>query len=102
MSGTSAKGGKYHYYVCSRYYAEGTDACTGVRVRQSRLEDFEVMQLRDRILTPDSLRELTRMVNEELREDIGSIGSRPVKWCNGIAPSSCRSGKLLDQHGFLL
>jgi len=34
------------------------------------------MQLRDRILTPDSLRELTRMVNEELREDIGSIGDR--------------------------
>jgi len=76
MSGTSAKGGKYHYYVCGRYYAEGADACTGVRVRQSRLEDFVVMQLRDRILTPDSLRELTRMVNEELREDIGSISDR--------------------------
>ena len=30
-------------------------------------------------------------------------GSRPVKWCNGIAPSSCRSrSELLDQHGFLL
>ena len=30
-------------------------------------------------------------------------GSRPVKWCNGIAPSSCgSSSELLNQHGFLL
>ena len=34
------------------------------------------MQLRDRILTPDNLRELTCMVNEELRADIGLISDR--------------------------
>lgn len=76
MSGTSAKSGKYHYYVCGRYYVDGTDACDGVRVRQSRLEDFVVMQLRDRILTPDNLKELTSMVNEELRADIGLISDK--------------------------
>ena len=76
MSGTSAKSGKYHYYVCGRYYMEGTGECSGLRVRQTRLEDFVVMQIRDRILTPDNLRELTRMVNEELREERSSAGDR--------------------------
>ncbi len=33
MAGTSAKGGKYHYYTCGRYYCGGKQACTGVRVR---------------------------------------------------------------------
>ena len=35
-----------------------------------------VTQRRDRILTPDSLRELTRMVNEKLRENMGSVSDR--------------------------
>ena len=34
------------------------------------------MQLRDRILTPENLRELTRMVNEELQEGVGSTRDR--------------------------
>ena len=76
MSGTSAKGGKYHYYVCGRYYLEGTGCCSGIRVQQTRLEDFVVSQVRDQILTPDNLRELTRMVNEELRTDIGTTSER--------------------------
>ena len=76
MSGTSAKGGRYHYYVCGRYYMEGTGSCAGLRVRQSRLEDFVLLQLRDRILTPENLQELTRMVNEELQESVGSTRDR--------------------------
>ena len=55
---------------------EGTDSCAGIRVQQTRLEDFVVSQVRDQILTPENLRELTRMVNEELRTDIGTINER--------------------------
>ena len=76
MSGTAAKSGAYHYYVCGRYYVEGATECTGVRVRQSRLEDFVIMQVRDRILTPENIHELTEMVNEELRERDTAIQER--------------------------
>ncbi len=68
MAGTSAKGGRYHYYTCARYYCEGKEACRGVRVRQKRLESFVVSQIRDIVLEEGNLRDLAHLVNEELRE----------------------------------
>lgn len=68
MAGTSAKGGKYHYYTCQRYYREGKEACPGIRVPQKRLEDFVISRARDVILDEENLRKLTQMVNDELKQ----------------------------------
>jgi len=94
MSGTDAKSGAYHYYVCGRYYSEGTTECPGIRVRQSRLEDFVITQVRDRILTPDNIRELTTMVNEELREGETAIQERIVV----VRQELENLAKRLDKH----
>jgi len=94
MSGTSAKGGRYHYYVCGRYYADGTDSCSGIRVQQTKLEDFVLAQIRERILTPANLCDLTRMVNEELKAGTATVGER-------LEATRCELsglGKRLEKH----
>ncbi|MHA1814091.1 MAG: recombinase family protein [Candidatus Thorarchaeota archaeon] len=67
MCGTSAKGGKYHYYTCQQYYHEGKEACRGIRIPKKKLESFVLTRVRDVILDDDNLRTLVEMVNEELQ-----------------------------------
>ena len=76
MSGTSAKRGAYHYYTCALYYTEGKASCPGVRVRQAKLEEFVVAQVRSKILSPENLSDLVRMVNAELSGQSAELGNR--------------------------
>ena len=73
MVGTSAKGGKYHYYTCQRYYREGKHACSGIRISQRKLEDFVLSRVRDVILDEENLQKLAHMVNEELAQSARAV-----------------------------
>ena len=67
LMGQSAKSGRYFYYVCSRSFKQGTDACDAGMLPKENLERLVVEQLRARVLTEDNLEELVKLVNEELQ-----------------------------------
>jgi DNA invertase Pin-like site-specific DNA recombinase len=65
MIGIPAKSGRYHYYTCQSYFRQGKEACPGVSMRTTRLEQFVVERIRHNVLTEANLAELVRIVAEE-------------------------------------
>ena len=66
MSGAEAKGGKYSYYVCQSKIKKGTETCETPRLSARDFERLVIDQLREHILTESNMRELVKMVDEEM------------------------------------
>ena len=66
MSGAEAKGGKYSYYVCQSKIKKGTETCKTPRLSSRDFERLIIDQLREHILTESNIRELVKMVDEEM------------------------------------
>lgn len=66
MIGHSAKSHQYYYYVCSRSYKQGAEACSARSLPKDKLEHLVIEQIKERVLTQECLAELVRRVNEEL------------------------------------
>ena len=66
MSGAEAKGGKYSYYVCQSKIKKGTETCETPRLNARDFERTIIEQLRSHILTESNIRELVKMVDEEM------------------------------------
>ena len=66
MSGAEAKGGKYSYYVCQSKIKKGTETCETPRLNARDFERTIIDQLREHILTESNIRELVKMVDEEM------------------------------------
>jgi site-specific DNA recombinase len=74
MIGHSAKSGKYFYYLCSKNYKQGKEACDSRMISKQYIEKAIIDQIKQRVLTDDNLEELVRLVNEEM--DIASHSLR--------------------------
>jgi site-specific DNA recombinase len=66
MIGRSAKSHRYYYYVCSRSHKQGKEACSAGSLPKEKLENLVIEQIKSKILTPECLEELVRLVNKEL------------------------------------
>ena len=66
MSGAEAKGGKYSYYVCQSKIKKGSETCETPRLNARDFERTIIEQLREHILTESNIRELVKMVDEEM------------------------------------
>ena len=66
LSGQAAKGGQFAYYVCQSLLHRGSGACDAPRLNARRFEGLIVEQIRDSILTAGNIRDLVRLVHEEL------------------------------------
>jgi len=66
MIGHSAKSHRYYYYVCNRSYKQGKEACSAVSLPKEKLENLVIEQIKSKILTPECLEELVKLVNAEL------------------------------------
>ena len=66
MSGAEAKGGKYSYYVCQSKIKKGSETCETPRLSARDFERTIIEQLRSHILTESNIRELVKMVDEEM------------------------------------
>ncbi len=66
LSASETKGGRYTYYVCHTLLARGSRECTTPRLNAKRFERLIIDLLRDHILTDGNIRDLVRLVNEEL------------------------------------
>ena len=66
LTAAEAKSGKYTYYVCQSLLKRGKEACGTPRLNAKRFEDTIIAQIRDHILTEGNIRELVRMLDEEM------------------------------------
>ena len=85
LSGHQAKGGRYSYYVCQSIIRQGKEACQTPRLSAPRLETLVIEQIRSNFLTESNLRELERLVDEEMKgialeqsQKLDSIESEPA------------------------
>ena len=66
LIGRFAQSGKYSYYVCQSNIKLGRDACKTPTLNARRFEEMVVAKIRANILTEDSIRDLVKVVDEEM------------------------------------
>ena len=66
LSAQEAKGGRYTYYVCQSLLKRGRGACDTPRLNSGRFERLIIEQIREHILTESNIRDLVRLVDEEM------------------------------------
>ena len=72
-SAQGAKSGQFAYYVCASLFREGAGACTARYLNSTKLEDFIIGKVRERILTEETITELVTLVAEEIDTVAGEI-----------------------------
>ncbi len=66
LSGQDAKSGKFSYYVCQSVMKRGSGACNAPRLNARRFEEQVVGKIRENVLTESNIRELVKLVDEEM------------------------------------
>ena len=66
LSGQDAKSGRFSYYVCQSLMKRGSGACDAPRLNARGFEELVVGQIRSNILTEGNIRDLVRLVDEEM------------------------------------
>ncbi len=66
LTAAEAKSGKYTYYVCQSILKLGKDACHTPRLNAKSFEDTIVSNIRDHILTESNIRDLVKLLDEEM------------------------------------
>ena len=66
MSGQDSKGGKFAYNVCQSLMKRGSGACGCPRLNARRFEEMVVGKIRENVLTESNIRELVKLVDEEM------------------------------------
>ena len=63
---SEAKSGRYTYYVCHSLLKKGRGTCDTPRLNSKRFEGVIVDNIRENILTESNIRDLVRIVDEEM------------------------------------
>ena len=66
LSGQDSKSGQFSYYVCQSLMKRGSGACDAPRLNARRFEEMVVEKIRANILTEGNIRELVKLVDEEM------------------------------------
>jgi site-specific DNA recombinase len=66
LVGHDAKSGQFSYYVCGTLLKKGAGACQARYINSREFEGLVVDKIKEHILTEENLRELVRLVNEEM------------------------------------
>jgi plastocyanin len=66
MIGHSVKSGRYFYYLCSRNFKQGKEACNVWSISRQLLEQMVIDHIRQRILTERNMEKLVKLVNQEI------------------------------------
>jgi site-specific DNA recombinase len=61
-----AKSGQFSYYICSTLLKQGAGSCPAPYLNSKKFEKLVIDKIKERILTEKNLRELVRLVNEEM------------------------------------
>ena len=66
LTAAEAKSGRYTYYVCHSLLKKGKGTCKTPRLNSKKFEGLIVSNIRDNILTESNIRDLVRIVDEEM------------------------------------
>ena len=66
LTAAEAKGGRYSYYVCHSLLKQGSGACDTPRLNARNFEKLIIDNIRDNILTESNIRDLVKLVDEEM------------------------------------
>ena len=66
MTAAEAKSGKYTYYICHSLLKRGKGACKTPRLNAKKFEKVIVDELRVNILTESNIRDLVKLLDEEM------------------------------------
>ncbi len=66
LTAAEAKSGKYTYYVCQSLLKQGSGTCDTPRLNAKSFEGIIISNLRDNILTESNVRDLVKLVDEEM------------------------------------
>ena len=66
LVGQEAKGGQFSYYVCGTLLKKGSGSCPTHYLNSQKFEELVVSKIKEHILTEENLKELVRLVNEEM------------------------------------
>ena len=66
MTAAEAKSGKYTYYICHSLLKRGKGACETPRLNAKKFEKIIVDELRANILTESNIRDLVKLLDEEM------------------------------------
>ena len=66
LTGQESKSGQFAYYVCQSLLKRGRAACDAPRLNARRFEGLIIDQIRNNILTESNIRELVKLVGEEM------------------------------------
>ena len=66
LTASEAKSGKYSYYVCHSLLKKGKGTCKTPRLNSKRFEKLMIEQIRANILTESNIRDLVRLMDEEM------------------------------------
>ena len=73
-----AKSGQFAYYVCASLFREGAGACTARYLNATKLEDFIIGKVRERILTEETITELVTLVAEETITELVTLVAEEI------------------------
>ena len=66
LTASEAKSGRYTYYVCHSLLKKGRGTCDTPRLNSKRFEGVIVDNIRENILTESNIRDLVKIVDEEM------------------------------------
>ena len=66
LTAAEAKSGMYSYYVCHSLLKKGKGTCKTPRLNSKRFEKLMIEQIRANILTESNIRDLVRLMDEEM------------------------------------
>lgn len=66
LVGQDAKSGKFSYYVCGTLLKKGAGSCKSHYLNSDKFERLVIDKIKERVLTEENLKELVRLVNEEM------------------------------------
>lgn len=96
LVGQEAKGGQFNYYVCGTLLKKGSGSCQAHYLNSVKFEKLVVGKIKEHILTEDNLRELARLVNEEMDNVSGDCRDELGVLADEIASLNCRLERLYD------
>ena len=92
LTGQYSKSPRYPYYVCQSLVKRGRGACDAPRLNARRFEQLVVSKIRTNILTESSIRDLVKVVDEEM-DDVAREQRKRVQTIDSeLTPSPPKEG----------
>lgn len=96
LIGQEAKGGQFNYYVCGTLLKKGAGSRQARYLNSRKFEALVINKIKEHILTEENLRELVRLVNEEMDSVAGHYRDELSIISDEIANVNNRLERLYD------